>query len=114
MLSAPYKKETMAPPVVPMIERLADKIMVGDDCWEWTAGKDRDGYGQLHVSRPEGDSSARAHRVVYELLVGPIPEGLTLDHLCRNRGCVKPSHLDPVTVGDNIRRGETGKWQRRS
>lgn len=47
----------------------------------------------------------RAHRLVYELLVGPIPDGLQLDHLCRNRGCVRPDHLEPVTRRTNILRG---------
>lgn len=46
-----------------------------------------------------------AHRIAYELVVGPIPEGLTLDHLCRVRRCVNPEHLEPVTMGENLRRG---------
>jgi len=95
----------------PMIRRIDDKVLVGDDCWEWTAGRDRHGYGQLKISSAGRKTTARAHRVVYEIVRGPIPEGLTLDHLCRNRGCVNPSHLEPVTIGDNIRRGETGMWR---
>lgn len=72
-----------------------------------TAGKDRDGYGQLKVKRPDGrEGTERAHRVVYELMVGPIPEGMILDHLCRNRWCVRPDHLEPVTHRTNIFRGE--------
>jgi hypothetical protein len=49
--------------------------------------------------------AVRAHRYAYEQLVGPIPEGLVLDHLCRNRLCINPLHLEPVTIGENIRRG---------
>ncbi len=72
-------------------------------CWEWTAGKNSTGYGQFYFHlRLE-----RAHRVAYTLLVGPIPEGLAIDHLCRNRGCVNPSHLEPVTNRENLLRGDT-------
>ena len=76
--------------------RCEKHIVRSDGCWEWTGRKDRDGYG-LYGNR-------RAHRVVYEALVGPIPEGMTLDHLCFNRSCVKPEHLEPVTQAENYRR----------
>lgn len=85
---------------VPLSRRiLRGKFTVDDGCWEWTASRFRNGYGQ-------GNRTV-AHRVVYELLVGPVPEGLDLDHLCRNRGCVNPGHLEPVTRRENLRRGET-------
>lgn len=83
--------------------RIADKIDVGD-CWYWTAHIDSKGYGRIWWER----TTARAHRLVYSLLVGPVPEGLHLDHLCRVRHCVNPDHLEVVTPGDNIRRGRTG------
>lgn len=67
-------------------------------CWPWYAFIDPQGYGR------HGRTSM-AHRVVYEALVGPIPEGLQLDHLCRNRSCVNPAHLEPVTMHENIVRG---------
>ena len=54
-----------------------------------------------------GANTMPAHRYAYEELVGPIPEGLQLDHLCRNRSCVNPDHLEPVTCRENLRRGET-------
>lgn len=78
-------------------------------CWEWLAVLSEPkpmGYGRFFfgkVSRP-------AHQLAYELLIGPIPEGLELDHLCRVRHCVNPAHLEPVTQGENIRRG----WQARA
>ncbi len=70
-------------------------------CWLWTGRKSR-GYG--YCSHGIGNEYI-VHRLVYQLLKGPIPEGLTLDHLCRTRHCANPSHLDPVTLGENVRRG---------
>lgn len=71
-------------------------------CWLWGASGNRSGYGQV---RADGRLQV-AHRVVYGLLVGKIPEGLTLDHICRNRACVNPDHLEPVSGKENILRGK--------
>lgn len=79
------------------------------DCWLWTAAL-ADGYGVC--KRPPVGTSRRAHRIAYELIVGPIPEGLDLDHLCRVRRCVNPAHLEPVTRRVNLLRG-AGKAARR-
>lgn len=75
-------------------------------CWVWTASLRPDGYGQFRIGGRIDGRNVRAHQVSYELLVGPIPEGLVIDHLCRNRACVNPSHLEPVTHRINIIRGE--------
>src|SRR5690606_19098864 len=61
----------------------------------------RDGYGTTHY----GGKMHRAHRLGWILTNGPVPDGLVLDHLCRNRACCNPSHLEPVTIGENTRRG---------
>jgi hypothetical protein len=72
----------------------------GDSCWLWTGAIDM-GYGRLAVD----GKTKRAHRVSYEELVGPIPDHLQLDHLCRVRHCVNPVHLEAVTTQENTRRG---------
>lgn len=77
-----------------------------DGCWMWTGRHDRDGYGRIpwqRVGRP-GQSLYGAHRVMYEMEVGPIPAGLMLDHLCVHPPCVNPAHLEPVTNRENLRR----------
>lgn len=74
-------------------------------CWVWTAGVAAKGYGQFRLN----GKMEKAHRVAYELSVGPIPEGLVIDHLCRNRACVNSDHLETVTAVENTRRGDTWK-----
>ena len=72
-----------------------------DECWLWLGTKGLNGYGIFaHEGRRTG-----AHRYAYELLIGPISDGLTIDHLCRVRACVNPKHLEPVTHLENVRRG---------
>lgn len=88
------KRASRRPP-----RRFEDQFKVGspDDCWPWTGYLTRQGYCHFG-GRP-------AYRVAYERAVGSVPVGLTLDHLCRNRSCVNPSHLEPVTHQENMRRG---------
>ncbi len=77
-------------------------VTAADLCWHWTAGLQSAGYGRFSADGRD----IGAHRFAYELLVGPIPEGLHIDHLCRVRHCVNPEHLEPVTQRENILRGE--------
>jgi hypothetical protein len=74
------------------------KVDKSDGCWDWTGYKTATGYGRVQGTK-------YAHRVAYELQVGPIPDGLEIDHLCRNRGCVNPAHLEVVTHQENQLRG---------
>ena len=76
-----------------------------DACWLWTGGLNRAGYGRLSVGGRRG-GPVLAHRWAYESFVGPIPEGLVLDHLCRTPNCVNPYHLEPVTQQENTRRAD--------
>lgn len=76
-----------------------------DPCWLWTASLDIGGYGRFALTHRKG---VKAHRYAYELLVGPIPEGMQLDHLCKVRNCVNALiHLEPVTCQENLLRGDT-------
>lgn len=89
----------------------AARVQVDDatGCWLWTGPRTKEQYG----THPWNGVRTTAHRVSYELLVAPIAEGLHVDHLCRNPPCVNPAHLEPVTPGENARRGvgPTGRWR---
>lgn len=80
-----------------MEDRFWSFVDIDGDCWTWHGALNAYGYGRFQ--------QGMAHRVSYELSVGAIPEGLVLDHLCRNTVCVNPAHLEPVTIGENVLRG---------
>lgn len=86
----------------PLWDRLWAKVVVEGDCWRFTGGL-KNGYGQI---RDDAGVLRRAHRAAYELLVGAVPAGMDLDHLCRNRACVNPDHLEVVTRLVNLLRGD--------
>lgn len=93
----------MTPELLP--DRVLEKIEVAPSgCWLWTAGLLHDGYAALWWD----GACQRAHRVIYELLVGPIPEGLEPDHTCRVKHCVNPDCLEPVTHAENVARSPIG------
>lgn len=76
-------------------------------CWNWNGNKDKDGYGFFWVA--EKKQSVRAHRWAYEYYISKIEEGMTIDHLCRVKNCVRPEHLEVVTNQENTRRRDADK-----
>lgn len=104
------RRQAESTPLPTWTETLWQKVSVSDGCWMWAGAHDTEGYGRY--------SDGLAHRLVYELLVEPIPVGLVLDHTCHNasacpggrrcphRSCVNPSHLEIVTLTENVMRGK--------
>lgn len=95
----------------PLWDRFWPKVDADGDCWVWI-GSQIKGYGAVWAG--EERRAARAHRVVWELLIGPIGEGLTIDHRCLNKLCVNPTHLELVTPAENSRRARGGAWHLKS
>ena len=90
----------------PLNERVTAKIRkVAHGCWEWTGSKNSQGYGNIKV----GDRTLPAHRIVFEMYGNALEVGMDIDHLCRNKGCVNPKHLELVTRSENVRRGKSTK-----
>lgn len=81
------------------LDDFESRVLKIEGCWIWQGPVHHTGYGGFGRSR-------FAHRYSYETFIGPIPDGLQLDHLCRNRACVRPDHLEPVTMRDNLLRGQ--------
>ena len=82
------------------LERFWKWVEINNRCWNWTGALSPDGYGQFWNGK-----RVRAHRYAYETFIGPIPEELECDHLCRNRACVNPAHIELVTSSVNSLRG---------
>lgn len=88
----------------PLLDRITEKLDFDENgCFIFTGGKTSSGYGAVVL---DSKKQKLVHRAMYELVVGKIPDGLTLDHLCRVRACCNPDHLEPVTMLENLRRGE--------
>lgn len=91
------------PKSMPPLDRIAARLIVEDSgCWTLTGSTSSTGYHSIGVN----GTTHNAHRWLYEVVVGPVPEGLQLDHLCRNRACVNPDHLEPVSQSENLLRGD--------
>lgn len=91
--------------------RFVEPMLDDRGCWEWTGARSKRGYGVFGISNPR--KNLCAHRYSWELAnERTVPEGLQLDHLCRNPRCVNPDHLEPVTHAENVRRGIAGQVNR--
>ena len=88
--------------------RFWSKVKKSRGCWLWQGAINTNGYGNFHNK----GRTVKAHRFAYEICVGEIPKGLTIDHLCRVRHCVNPSHLEPVTMRENFLRGDRPKLKK--
>lgn len=90
-----------APVALTIEERFWEKVEITEACWYWRGSTHKLGYGQFRTSRQRTEY---VHVVAYQWLVGPVPEGMELDHLCFHRACVNPDHLEPVTHAVNVQR----------
>lgn len=86
------------------VENFWSKVEKTDSCWNWIGSISKSGYGKFTLNQ----KPSYAHRASYELIKGKIPDGLQIDHLCRNRKCVNPEHLEVVTQQENKKRGLAG------
>ena len=88
-----------------VLQRIEQQLAIDEElgCWVWLGRSSRNGYGRISMRGLE----VQVHRVLFSIIFGPIPKGQVLDHLCKNRSCVKPTHMEPVTVRENTLRGDS-------
>lgn len=100
------KQKTELPVNDSVTQRFWSKVDRTGGCWNWTAAKTKTGYGTMTLRFGDRDyKRVYVHRIAFVLGGGNLQQGMTIDHLCRNRLCVNPAHLEQVTVGENSRRG---------
>lgn len=119
LCGACYNRWLKSPTFVPLPKRTLEERFWAkvdktgpNECWIWTASLNDKGYGNIGLGG--SGNVAYAHRVAYELVVGPIPHGLVLDHVCRTPACVNPAHLEPVTQEENLARSHLWHARRES
>lgn len=97
------------PTALPIAQRFWSRVHKTNGCWIWLGATNPKGYGQFFWKRGDASHSYTrpAHIVAYELSLGPVPKGRELDHICQNRRCVNPAHLEPITHKENLMRGDT-------
>lgn len=95
----------MARPRTNILDRAFQRYVETDGCWLWTGTVTPEGYGQISGYIDEIFRMLSAHKLIYEAVLGKVPSGMHLDHLCRNRSCVNPAHMEIVTPRENILRG---------
>lgn len=93
----------------PAAERFREGYDIVGECWIWRGAKSSKGYAYF---RDDSGKKVSVHRFAYKRLVGPIPIGLVIDHLCKNPGCCNPAHLEAVTNRENVMRGSIGQIQK--
>ena len=89
------------------------KVSKTESCWLWQASKDSKGYGQVRLGARPGKLKY-VHRLSYEMLVGPIKDGMVIDHLCKVPNCLNPEHLEQVTQAENVRRGKGNGYREKT
>jgi len=89
----------------------AVRVNPATGCWDWIGNCTEKGYGRVYI-RPERRYRP-AHRAMYERLMGPVAEGIVIHHRCENPGCINPQHLEPLSAGENVRRGPNSGYKRR-
>lgn len=108
--ATPMKYIRLADPKWEAAARVLLRLELNGDCWVWPGPVDGSGYASVRMRNPR--RFMKIHRLLYEVFVGPIPEGLTIDHLCRKRTCANPAHLEAVTLRENVLRGTALSAQR--